>query len=311
MPEIQKNIPLRNYSNFKIGGTANYFATAKNILELEQILKEAPAYSENIFFLGGGTNILFSDKAFNGLVVKVDIEGIEKEGNLVRVGAGVSIQDLLSFCIDNSLSGLEWAGGLPGTVGGAVRGNAGAYQGEMKDCIIEVESMVVGSAQIKKRKIEECNFAYRNSIYKETLIGKEAITFVTFGLQTGNSEEIRTQIEDKVAKRKMRHPLEYPNLGSIFQNVPVEKFSQEKIQELSQYVKNDPFPVIPTAKLNFLAGLSGHKVGDAQLSEKHTNFIINLGQASSSDVKTLIANIKKAINGKFGVELSEEIMIMD
>lgn len=311
MPEIQKNISLASYSNFRIGGPAKYFAIAKNVIELGEILKESSSYSKNIFFLGGGTNVLFSDDGFDGLVVKIDIKGIEREGNLVKAGVGVSMQDLLSFCIDNSLSGLEWAGGLPGTVGGAVRGNAGAYQGEMKDNIVEVESMDVDSQAMKKRKNEECDFGYRSSIYKKSLEGKEAIAFVTFLLKEGNREEIRAQIEDKIAKRKVRHPLEYPNLGSIFQNVPLEKFSQEKMKELLQYIKNDPFPVIPTAKLNFLAGLSGVRVGDAQLSEKHTNFIINLGNANSQDVKKLIADIKATIKGKFGVDLSEEIMIMD
>lgn len=316
--KIQQNIPLKDYSNFKIGGFARYFAIVQEISEFRNTLKEWSQISKDfagrekeVFVFGGGTNVLFPDEGFPGLVIKIDIQGIEKKEELVRVGAGTEMKSLLEFCIENSLSGLEWAGGLPGSVGGALRGNAGAYMGETKDNVELVESLSLESFKIKKRDKEKCDFEYRNSVFKSRLEGKEAIIYITFRLQKGDKDKIRVQIEDKIEKRKLRHPLEYPNLGSIFKNVPTEKFTDAQMENLSQYIKNDPFPVIPTAKLNYLAGLSGEQVGDAQLSTKHTNFIVNLGNATAEDVKTLIKIIKNKINENFGVELEEEIMYLN
>ena len=191
-----------------------------------------------------------------------------------------------------------------------MRGNAGAYGGETKDNISEVESLNMDTLEIKKRSKKECEFDYRTSIFKIKALN-EIITFIKFDVVTKDQEEIRASIEDKINKRKQRHPLDYPNVGSIFKNVAVEKFSKDSLKELSQYIKNDPFPVIPTAKLTFLSGLSGKTVGDAQLSTKHTNFIVNLGNAKSTDVKKLIQIIQKAVMERFGVELEIEIMFVD
>lgn len=308
---IKKDIPLKLYSNFKIGGSAKYFATVQNLQELHQVLKDSKNITSNVFVFGGGTNILFSDLGFDGLALKVTISGIEQKENIIRVGAGVLMSELLDFCIANSLSGLEWAGGLPGTVGGAIRGNAGAYNGEMKDNIKEVESFDINAFKTFKRNKKECEFAYRTSMFKKNLEGKEIITYATFELNKGVKEEIKAQVDDKINKRKLRHPLEYPNLGSIFQNVPIEKFTQKQMETLSQYIKNDPFPVIPAAKLNFLAGLSGTRIGDAELSKKHTNFIINLGNAKADEVKKLIVLIKTKIKSLYNVELEEEIYYLN
>ena len=155
MSKIQKDIPLKLYSNLKIGGPAKFFVLVKTIKELTDVLIESKGLTPNVFVIGGGTNILFPDIGFNGLVIKVDIQGIEKRGNFVKVGAGVEMLKLLEFCVANGLSGLEWAGGLPGGVGGAVRGNAGAYTGEMKDSIFEVESIDMATYQVRKRSNAE------------------------------------------------------------------------------------------------------------------------------------------------------------
>ena len=310
MTQIKKNVFLRDFSNFRIGGPASYFSQIKNTDDLAKLLKEwkrTHKGSSEIFILGGGTNILFSDKGIKGLVIKNSIIGISQEGNIIRVGAGTLVPDFLNYCIKNSLSGLEWAGGLPGTVGGAVRGNAGAYNGEIKDKIVEVETIDLNSLEIKKKEKARLGFDYRSSIFKKSA-KNEIITFIKFKLAKGEKERIKKEVEEKINARKLRHPLEYPNLGIIFKNFPVEKFTSEQMGQLSQYIKNDPFPVIPTAKLNFLAGLSGKRVGDAQVSTKHTNFIINLGNATAEDVKELIKIIKDTIYQKFNVNLEEEIM---
>jgi len=310
---IRQNVPLKDYSNFKIGGNALYFLEVFSKEELIEGLKEWGKLSKDsydkIFVLGGGTNILFSDLGFPGLVIKNSICGIKISENIVEACGGVLISDLLNFCIDNSLSGFEWAGGLPGTVGGAVRGNAGAFNGETKDSVLEVESVDLTTCETKTRNNKDCGFSYRMSIFKLAAVN-EIIVSVKFKFQIGDKQEIKSLIQEKIDHRLRRHPLEYPNAGSIFKNVPYESFSEKLQEELFQYIKKDPFPVIPTAKLNFLAGLSGKRVGDVQLSEKHTNFIVNLGNAKAEDVKKLIQIIKDSVKEKFAVTLEEEIMLV-
>ena len=165
---FQENIPLSYYSNFKIGGPAKYFFEAKNFNELIIFLESSRAKSQRIFILGGGTNVLFDDKGFDGLVIKPNFQFIKKDKNTLRVGAGVLISELLEFCLENNLGGLEWAGGLPGTLGGAIYGNAGAFGGEIKDIIREVISLDISFSrpEVIKRKARYCNFKYRSSIFK-------------------------------------------------------------------------------------------------------------------------------------------------
>ncbi|MBI2026018.1 MAG: UDP-N-acetylmuramate dehydrogenase [Candidatus Levybacteria bacterium] len=317
MPTLQTNISLSDFSNFKIGGNARYFIEVFSIQDLieglkkwHEISKGFPKEQKRIFVLGGGTNILFSDDGFDGLVIKDSIDQISLQDDLVTVGAGTSMESLLNFCIENSLSGLEWAGGLPGTVGGSVRGNAGAYNGETKDTVFEVESINLDTLETIKRNKNECKFNYRTSIFKKSAVN-EIITYIKFKLIRESKEDIKNLIEDKINKRKLRHPLEYPNVGSIFKNVPIEKFPKEILNELKQYIKDDPFPVIPTAKLTFLAGLCAKRIGDAQVSQKHTNFIVNLGSAKAKDVKKLIKIIQNVVKQKFNVNLELEVMFVD
>lgn len=317
MYNLQQNISLRDYSNFKIGGNAKYFLDVTSLDKLieglkywHEISKDFKEDEKRIFILGGATNVLFPDEGLNCLVIKNSIDFIDLKENVLTVGGGTLMSRLLDYCIKEGLSGLEWAGGLPGTVGGALRGNAGAYGGETKDNILEVESVNLDTLEVKKRSKRECDFNYRTSIFK-TKATNEIITFIKFEVTNREKEEIKNLIEDKINKRKLRHPLEYPNVGSIFKNVPISKFSKEVLRELSQYIKDDPFPVIPTAKLSFLAGVSGKTVGDAQLSTKHTNFIVNLGNAKATDVKKLIQIVQKAVKERFGVDLEVEIMFIN
>lgn len=317
MIKIQKDVLLSNHSNFKIGGPAKYFLEVFSKSDLLEGLRQWKEISKNlsvgshIFVLGSGTNVLFSDDGFNGLIIKNSIVKISKVNETVSVGAGTLVSDFLKFCIDNSLSGFEWAGGLPGTIGGAVRGNAGAYGGETRDNITEVESIGLNSLEEKVRTAKACEFGYRTSVFKTGVGENEIIVSVKLKLSTTDKTKIEAIVSEKINSRKLRHPLEYPNVGSIFKNVSVEKFTEDQAKELSQYVKNDPFPVIPTAKLNFLAGLCGKRVGDAQVSEKHTNFIVNLGNATSKDVHELINIVKQAVREKFNVDLEEEVMFVN
>jgi UDP-N-acetylmuramate dehydrogenase len=314
---FRQNVPLKDYSRYKIGGPAAYFlsvATKEDLIagisEWREISENLPEKENKIFILGGGTNVLFPDVGFKGLVIKDAIDTVQLAGDKITVGAGTLLTKLLDFCIANSLSGLEWAGGLPGTIGGAVRGNAGAFGGETKDNVFSVTSVDLNTQEIIIRKNVDCLFSYRSSIFKSQA-KDEFILSVTFQLQKGLKAEIENKILEKANYRKTKHPLEYPNLGSVFKNVLFESVPEEYKKELSQYVKDDPIPVVPTGKLIFLAGLKGKRVGDAMVSDKHTNFIVNLGNATAQDVETLIEIIRNEIRQKFGISLEEEIMRLD
>jgi UDP-N-acetylmuramate dehydrogenase len=314
---FRQNVPLKDYSRYKIGGPAAYFLSVatkedliKGISEWREISENLPEKENKIFILGGGTNVLFPDVGFKGLVIKDAIDTVQLDGDKITVGAGTLLTKLLDFCIANSLSGLEWAGGLPGTIGGAIRGNAGAFGGETKDNVFSVTSVDLNTQEIIIRKNVDCLFSYRSSIFKSQAKA-EFILSVTFQLQKGLKAEIENKILEKANYRKTKHPLEYPNLGSVFKNVLFESVPEEYKKELSQYVKDDPIPVVPTGKLIFIAGLKGKRVGDAMVSDKHTNFIVNLGNATAQDVETLIEIIRNEIRQKFGISLEEEIMRLD
>jgi len=305
-----KNISLKKFSNFRIGGKAKYFFKAKNISEIKKALVLAKKLKTKIFILGGGTNILFNDKGFNGLVLIPEIKFIKKNNkNIVRVGAGVKVKDFLNFLVKNELSGLEWAGGLPGTIGGAIRGNAGAFGGEIKDNLVQVKSIEINTLKEKIRNNKECLFDYRFSVFKDKNVN-EIILWADFKFKKGKKEKILKSINEKINYRKERHPVEYPNIGSIFKNVPVENFKKEFIEycKSKNIIKIDPKPVIPVAFLIAECGLRGKKYGDACISLKHTNFIVNLGKAKAKDVKKLINLIQKTIQKRFQINLEKEII---
>ncbi len=308
MVNFQKNVSLKNYSNYKIGGPARLFVEVGSEEELKEALRLSNLAADKIAILGGGTNVLISDKGFDGLVIHNKIERINIIQDDLIVGSGVMIRDLLDFCIENSLSGLEWAGGLPGTIGGAVRGNAGAFKGETKDNIVQVKSLDLKTLNEEERNNDECHFDYRNSIFKEGKAIGEFITSVVLELIQGDREEIRKKIQEKIDYRVNRHPMGYPNIGSIFKNIPLEQLSKDLQKEFVSFVKTDPFPVVPTTKLLALCNLKGRRVGGAMISDKHPNFIVNIDNATSEDVEALILVAKLAIKERYNIILEEEII---
>lgn len=318
MMRFQKNILLKNYSSYRIGGRARYFFEARNLEEIgaalrhRQRLEEEEGIEIPFFVLGGGTNILFSDRGFPGLVLKINIDFIRfTDGGLIEVGAGTSMQQLVRATAQNSLAGLEWAAGLPGTVGGAVRGNAGAFGSEMKDAVVDVLSIDVRRPdQIIRRSNTDCCFAYRSSIFKEA-DNREIIIGAVLRFAPGKREMLLQKINEYIDYRRLRQPLEYPSAGSVFKNVPWEKLSAEHQEFFYKKKKNDPFPVVPAVCLIAEAGLRGRRCGGAEISEKHPNFIINKNNASANDVLSLIRLVKKVVGDKFGIGLEEEIKIFD
>ena len=304
---FEENVILKNHSNYKIGGPAKFFLRAKNVDEISKGVEKARQAKERIFILGGGTNVLFSDEIFNGLVLKPEINFIKKEDDLVKVGAGTSMDELVDYFLEKGIGGLEWAAGLPGTLGGAVRGNAGAFCGETKNAVKEVISLDISKLKTKiiRRTADECEFFYRSSIFKSNS-SREIILEATLFAPKGDKKEMRDIAEKNIKYRIEKQPLEYPSIGSTFKNVPLEQM--KKIDEnMKSKIKTDPFPIIPVAYLISEAGLKGISYGGAMVSSKHPNFIVNALDATANDVKSLILLVKNEVYKKFKVKLEEEI----
>jgi UDP-N-acetylmuramate dehydrogenase len=323
MPKFQENVLLSKYSHYKIGGRARFFFNAKTEKDVKWAVKEAKARKLKIFILAGGTNLLISDEGFNGLVLRPDIQIVKVKKDVMTVGAGVVMADLVKDSAARSLSGLEWAGGLPGTVGGAIRGNAGCFGGEIKDNIIKVRSFDIKKMVFIERTAKQCGFTYRHSIFKKKN-GSEIIVSATIKLEKGDKKVIAKAIKEKIEYRKKNHPLEYPNIGSIFKNVPLHSVHEKNSAKYnngvrdftinlrgSQFsIKTDPFPVISAAKLISESGLRGVSFGGAMISPKHPNFIVNVLNAGSLDVKNLMTLAKAEVHKKFGIDLEEEVQMI-
>lgn len=305
-----KQVELKNFSSIRIGGIARNFVRADSVDELIDALRTARQIGLPVFILGGGTNILWSDHEFDGVVIQPNISSIEFDGCAVTAGAGVLMPELVETTVGRGLAGLEWAGGLPGSFAGAIFGNAGCFGGEMKDRVVQVVSLDMDTLEVKTRTGRECAFAYRMSVFKAREL-REIILYATLLLRPGEKRYLYEAVQARVAYRKARHPLEYPNIGSIFKNVPVGNLPQEIVEPHRGVIKEDPFPVIPTAYLVERARLKGAGVGGAIISPKHPNFIVNVSDARASDVLELIAITKERVRKQFDIELEEEVRIVD
>lgn len=282
------NEPLSKHTTFKIGGNADLFIDVPN----KEILKKMIKYSyENQipkFILGNGSNILAADKGYNGVIFHLcgefnNITFINDD--TIKCGAGASISKLCTKALEHSLSGLEFAWGIPGTVGGAAFMNAGAYGGEMKDVIISVSHMEDNGEEGCFNSQEELNFSYRSSIYSKK---DYIITSVNLKLNKDDKKSIKSKMNDYIKRRKSKQPLEYPNAGSVFKR-PVNNFAGTLIEQ---------------------AGLKGLSIGGAQVSSKHAGFIINKCNATSKDVVDLINIIKEKVNNKNNIELECELKFL-
>ena len=281
--EIIKNAKMKEYSNMKVGGTAKELIFIDDKKELKEILQTR----SNIFLLGNGTNTLINDGNLNISFLSLkrlkNITVEEKKGDydLVRVEAGLDLDDLIDFMEKNNYSGLENITGIPGSVGGLVNMNGGAYGTEIFDCIEEVE-VCKNNGEIVKIKTTDLNFKYRTTEIKETKwIVVSALFKFGFGFDKAASEDKREQ-------RKTKHPLDLPNLGSTFKN-PEGTFAAKLISD---------------------AGLKGYRVGDVEISPKHPNFVTNLGNATFNDIISVIEHVKEVVFEKFGVKLETEIIIL-
>jgi UDP-N-acetylmuramate dehydrogenase len=307
MLKIREKVLLKDYTTFKIGGPARYFFVAKNKEDWKNAILWAKKKRLPFFILGGGSNVLFSDKGFNGLVIKMQNTQYKIRNTKIVAEAGVPLQKLVLEAAKKGLSGLENLAGIPGTLGGAIWGNAGAFGREIGDLVEEVKILQIanGKLQIVNFKKEDCKFGYRESIFKrkENWIILEAI----LRLKKGKKKEIEEKIKEILRLRKEKQPLEFPSAGSVFKNVPIEKVSKRIREKFREKIK-DGF--LPAGVLIEAAGLKGFQIGGAKISEKHANFIVNVGKAKASDVKELIEKIKKEVKKKFKIQLEEEIKLV-
>jgi UDP-N-acetylmuramate dehydrogenase len=314
--EFKENISLKDYSNYRIGGPAEYFFESRTVEETRAALEKWREIfngdKSKLFILGGGTNILFRDQGFSGLVLKISINFISPSlsGEAeARIGAGTPMAEVVAFSEERGWSGLEWAAGLPGRVGGAIYGNAGAFGREIKDSVLEVESLdIFEPDKIIRRTDKDRCFNYRSSVFKEN--NREIILKARFKFEPSSLSSVAREIKKNINYRKERQPLEYPSAGSVFKNVDLKEVPEKYKKMFSAVIKTDPFPVLPAAFLISEAGLKGLRRGGAMLSTKHTNFIVNAGGATASDVLSLIDLIKKEVRRKFDIELEEEIRVI-
>lgn len=277
--KVITDVSLKEYTTYKIGGIARAIIYPKNVDCLVVLIKKLKANKIKYMVLGNGSNVLFSDDTYEGIIIKLnELDYIEFKGNKVICGAGVSLMKVASQTIRKGLSGLEFATGIPGTIGGAVYMNAGAYKSDMGYVVSKVKVLTPKMTVITMVN-NELDFHYRTSFLKKN---KDYICLeATIQLKPGNKEEIDKLVMDRKKRRLESQPLEYPSAGSVFRN-PTDMFAGKLIEDL---------------------GYKGLIKGGAMISEKHANFIVNHNNATANDVKELIEFIKQAVKEKYNVDL--------
>lgn len=288
LPNFQFRLwePMEKHTSFRIGGPAEVMAFPKDPQELKQLLEMSDLLDCKRVILGAGTNVLAPDNGIEGLVIclKGALEGMEQlEGNRIRVAAGVTMSRAAIFAAELSLGGLEFAHGIPGTVGGGVYMNAGAYGGEIADVCESVDVMWMDGC-VETLTADQMRFSYRHSRLEEE---SGIVLAVTFGLTPAPEDEIRAKIRELQAKRKASQPLELPSAGSAFKR-PVGGYAAALIDQ---------------------AGLKGFRIGDAAVSEKHAGFVVNLGKASARDVQELLQQVSHKVFVMSGIRLEPEMRI--
>ena len=278
------NEPMSAHTTFHIGGAADVLVTVRSLDELRAVLAACKESNIPFMILGNGSNLLVSDDGIEGAVIALDgdFKEIASDDETVTAGAGAKLSRLCTVALEHSLSGLEFAYGIPGTVGGAMFMNAGAYGGEMKDVALSVTALTA-DGEIVELPAEKLALGYRTSVFKTS---GYIILFSKFALHTGDKTEIKARMDDVMGRRKSKQPLEYPSAGSVFKR-PEGAFAGTLIEQ---------------------CGLKGKTVGGAQVSEKHAGFIINIGGATCDDVMNLVKLVQDTVKSQTGYELEREII---
>ena len=283
---VYRNEPMKKHTTFRIGGPADYYLCPHSAKEIQKVVEICREEKLPYFILGNGSNLLVSDQGYRGVVIQLwkNVSDIRVEGCLIHAKAGASLAKIAAEALEEGLTGMEFAAGIPGTLGGAVVMNAGAYGGEMKDILKEVLVMDQ-QGRIFTLEKKDLKLGYRTSAVKEK---GYIVLAAVLELRPGDREEIRKLMEDLKQKRVEKQPLDLPSAGSTFKR-PEGYFAGKLIMD---------------------AGLRGFSVGGAQVSEKHCGFVVNTGGASASDVLTLIREVQKRVREKFGVELETEVKFL-
>jgi UDP-N-acetylmuramate dehydrogenase len=276
--------PMNMYTTFRIGGPADYYFEPADKEDTISIVRYLQVQEFPFVAIGRGSNLLVNDEGYRGAIVHMEtgLKSCRIDGETIYVEAGLSLNSFVDFCIQHSLRGVEMLAGIPGTIGGAIIMNAGAYGGEISTYLIDIEIIRDGMSTILTR--DEAKFSYRRASFRE----HDVIISARFRMPKGEKEELEKTRSELILKRNSKHPLNYPNCGSVFKNMPEG----------------------PAAKYIEGAGLKGTRIGNAQISEKHANFIINLDGASASDVYNLIGLVKKSVLEKFGIPLQLEVKLL-
>ena len=281
---VLRDEPMAKHTSFKIGGAARLYLIPKDTDALIALCGFAKETGARTYLLGNGSNVLFDDAGFDGAVISTSaLNQVEVCGTEITAQAGASLASVCHAAKDNGLTGLEFAYGIPGSVGGAVTMNAGAYDGEIAFVLEESTYLDPDDLSVHTLSLEEHHYGYRESVYKHH---DRVILSAKFKLREGNRDEIAAKMNDFMNRRVSKQPLEYPSAGSVFKRAPGH-YTGQMIEE---------------------SGLKGYTIGGAQVSEKHAGFIINRGGATSADVLALVEHIREVIRENYGVELECEII---
>mgnify|MGYP005753265587 CR=1 FL=1 len=283
---VRRQEPMKKHTTFRIGGPADYFVVPHSREEIRQAIEVCRSFKVPCYILGNGSNLLVGDKGYRGVVIQIykNFCSLEIQGEEIHVEAGALLGTTAKKAMKASLAGLEFASGIPGTVGGAVAMNAGAYGGEMKDVLKEI-AVLTEDGRFLTIPREELDLGYRTSIVsKKGYIVLDAV----LSLKKGNREEIEAKMEELKSRRVEKQPLEYPSAGSTFKR-PEGYFAGKLIMD---------------------AGLRGFSVGGAMVSEKHCGFVINRGDATAKDVRDLMDAVSRKVREQFGVELEPEVKML-
>jgi UDP-N-acetylmuramate dehydrogenase len=284
--QFQINVPMAQYTTFRVGGPADILVSPNSQEEVCTLLAAIQAEQVPCTILGNGSNVLVLDKGIRGVVLKLGnaLKGLVIEGPRIRVEAGVLLSRLATAAADAGLTGLEFASGIPGSLGGAILMNAGAYGGEIGN-LVRTVTVVDPKGQVRNLDREQMDFRYRHSVVMET---GDIILSATLELAPGDPETIHERIRDLTQKRITKQPLNFPSAGSTFKRPP-GYFAAALIDQ---------------------AGLRGYRVGDAQVSEKHTGFVVNRGHATASEILQLMDDVKTRVHAMSGVWLEPEVRIL-
>lgn len=278
--------PMSRHTTFRVGGEAECFVMVRTEEELTKLILHLNQIEEEYFILGNGSNLLVGDMGYRGVVLKLggSMEEVSVEGNVVRAGAGALLSKVAAEAKNHGLSGMEFAAGIPGSIGGGVVMNAGAYGGEMKQVVVSVRTLDT-EGQILLLDNETMEFGYRTSAIKNRSV---IVLEVTLRLTEGNPEEIGARMEELALLRRSKQPLEYPSAGSTFKR-PEGYYAGKLIME---------------------AGMRGYRIGGAQVSDKHCGFVVNTGRATAADVREVIEEVQQRVKERFHVSLEPEIIFL-